>query len=118
MPQGWDFGVLWGVGVIFFFWNSTRDGVWVTYMNGKCNSTIFGSPAPWGLEEGPKVKCIRVNILDGISLGPLGHAQGFGTLGAGGQKIIFWTWKFKLERMNSGQDTLNKKKHNMLLRVI
>ena len=38
----------------FFFPNSTRFGVWVTYMNGTCNSTIFRVPASWGLGEGPK----------------------------------------------------------------
>ena len=56
MPQGWDLGVPWGVvgSKIFFFRNSTRFGVWVTYMNGICNGTIFGVPAPWGPGEGPK----------------------------------------------------------------
>ena len=56
MPQGWDLGVLWGFegSKKYFFWNSTRFGVWVTYMNGTCNSTIFGIPTPWGLGEGPK----------------------------------------------------------------
>ena len=34
--------------------NSTRVGVWVTYMNGTCNGSIFLVPAPWGLGEGPK----------------------------------------------------------------
>ena len=32
--------------------NSTRFGVRVTCMNGTCNGTIFGVPAPWGLGEG------------------------------------------------------------------
>ena len=56
MPQGWDLGVPWGVGEvkIFFFRNSTRFGVGVTYMNGTCTAAIFGVPAPWGLGEGPK----------------------------------------------------------------
>ena len=72
---------------------------------------FFGSPAPWGLWEGPKVKyhlisisksisnifkpkvvCLLTNeryktYQTGFSLGPLGHAKGFGTGGAGGSKI-------------------------------
>ena len=44
----------WGVNFFFFFWNSTRFGVWVTYMNATCTGTIFWVPAPWGLGEGPK----------------------------------------------------------------
>ena len=31
--QGWNWGVPWGPGVISFFQNSTRFGVWVTYIN-------------------------------------------------------------------------------------
>ena len=56
MPQGWDFGgTVGGYGVkIFFFRNSTRFGVWFTYMNGICNGTIFWVRAPWGPGEGPK----------------------------------------------------------------
>ena len=56
MPQGWDLGVPWGVGGVqkLFFPNSTRFGVWVTYMNGTCNGTMFWVPASWGLGEGPK----------------------------------------------------------------
>ena len=49
MPQGWDLGVQ-----KLFFPNSTRFGVWVTYMNGTCNGTIFWVYASWGLGEGPK----------------------------------------------------------------
>ena len=42
MPQGWDLGVPWGLGVPkTFFPNSTRFSVWVTYMNGTCNGTFF-----------------------------------------------------------------------------
>ena len=48
-------GTVGGCGVkIFFFRNSTRFGVCVTYMNGICNGTIFWVPAPWGPGEGPK----------------------------------------------------------------
>ena len=32
-----------------------------TYMNGTCTGAIFGVPAPWGLEEGPKGK-ISLNL--------------------------------------------------------
>ena len=57
MPQGSDLGVprgVWGGGQKISFPNSTRFGVWVTYMNGTCTGTIFWVPAPWGLGEGPK----------------------------------------------------------------
>ena len=56
MPQGWDLGVQWGVGGSKkkFSSNWTFFGVWVTYMNGTCNGTIFWVPASWGLGEGPK----------------------------------------------------------------
>ena len=56
MPQGSDLGVpcgFWGV-KNYFFWNSTRFGVWVTYINGTCTGTIFLVPASWGLGEGTK----------------------------------------------------------------
>ena len=53
MPQGWDLGVPWGGWGVqkLFFQNSTRFGVWVAYMNGTCNGTIFFGPrllGPWG----------------------------------------------------------------------
>ena len=54
MAQGWDGGTVGGCVVNFFFRNSTRFVVWVTYMNGICNGTIFRVPAPWGPGEGPK----------------------------------------------------------------
>ena len=56
MPQGSDLGVPWGVwgSKKFFFRNSTKFGVWVTYMNGTCTGAIFWVPTPWGLGEGPK----------------------------------------------------------------
>ena len=38
----------------FFLGNSTRFGVWVTYINGTCNSTIILVPTPWGPGEGAK----------------------------------------------------------------
>ena len=81
--------------------NSTRFGVWVTYMKGTCTGTIFWVPAPWGLGEGPKgqislnmnykdefkgFKPIFVYLLTneryityqtGFSQGRLGHAQGW-----------------------------------------
>ena len=94
-------GVPCGVGVKFvFFRNSTRFGVWVTYMNGICNGTIFGSPPPGSLGRSQKVKYhliwITKSILKtfkpnfvylltneryiiyqaGFSFGRLGHAQG------------------------------------------
>ena len=61
MPQGWDLGVPWGVlwSKFFFFRNSTRFGVRVTYMNGICNGTIFLGPCPLGPWGGAK----RSNII-------------------------------------------------------
>ena len=60
MPQGWDFGVPWGVGGVlggqkkcFPKFNQILC-VCVTYMNGTCTGAIFWAPAPWGLGEGPK----------------------------------------------------------------
>ena len=51
---------LWGtVGVggpqNFFFRNSARFGVLVTYMNCTCSGTIFLVLSPWGLWEGSKI---------------------------------------------------------------
>ena len=55
MPQGWDFGYHGGLGVQKLFSpNSTRFGVWATYVNGTCNGTIFWVPTSWGLGEEPK----------------------------------------------------------------
>ena len=60
MPQGWDFGVPWGVGGCFggskncFPKFNQILCVCVTYMNGTCTGAIFWAPAPWGLGEGPK----------------------------------------------------------------
>ena len=56
MPQGSDFGVPWGGWAVqnFFFRNSTRFGVWVTYINGTWNSTISLVPTTLGPGEGPK----------------------------------------------------------------
>ena len=102
-------GGCWGQ---FFFRNSTRFGVWVTYMNGICNGTIFWVPTPWGPGEGPKGQIsLKLNYKSismifkpnfvyllsneryityqtGFSFGHLGHAQGWGLgvpWGVGGQ---------------------------------
>ena len=57
------YGYHWGFeGSKFFFRNSTRFGVWVSYMNGTCTGIIFWVPAPWGLGEGPKDQ-ISLNII-------------------------------------------------------
>ena len=111
MPQGSHLGGPWGVGGggLFFFWNSTRFGVWVTYMNGTCIST-------WGLGEGPKgwislnlnykvnfkgfktKLCVSshkwkiYNILDGIFIRAPGSCPGMGlggTVGGWGPKNFF-----------------------------
>ena len=104
---GGTVGGLGGQIFLFFFeiWNSTRFGVWVTYMNGTCTGTIFGSWPPWGLGEGPKGQislnlnykvnfkgfstklCVSshkwkiYNISDGIFIRRLGHAHGGWDLG-------------------------------------
>ena len=55
-PRGRTWGYRGGLGGSknFFFRNSTRFGVWVSYMKGICTGAIFGVPTPWGLREGPK----------------------------------------------------------------
>ena len=57
-PRGGTWGYRGGLGVqnFFFFWNSSRFGVWVTYVNGTCNGTIFGSLPPGAFGRGQKVK--------------------------------------------------------------
>ena len=76
MRQGWDLGVPWGGGGggggtgwewgggQFFFRNSTRFGVLVTYMSGTCTGTIFFGPHPLGPWEGAKRSNIIVNFKD------------------------------------------------------
>ena len=57
----------------------------------------------------PNFVCLLTNeryktYKTGFSLGPLGHAQGLGTWGAGGQKFNFLNmimWHIKLKGMNS-----------------
>ena len=99
----------------YFFPNSTRFGVCVTYMNGTCNGTIFLFPTSWGLGEGPKgqislnlnynvnfkdfytkLRCLLTNeryktYQTGFSFGHLGHVcPRVWDLGcAGGQKFNF-----------------------------
>ena len=110
-------GTVWGLGVkIFLFRNSTKFGVWVTYMNGTCTGAIFWVPTPWGLGEGPKGQislnlnykvnfkgfktklCVSshkwniYNISDGIFIRPPGSSPGVGLgvpWGVGGKKKIF-----------------------------
>ena len=118
MPQGSDLGVPWGVwgSKFFLFRNSTKFGVWVTYMNGTCTGAIFWVPTPWGLGEGPKGQislnlnykvnfkgfktklCVSshkwniYNISDGIFIRPPGSSPGVGLgvpWGVGGKKKIF-----------------------------
>ena len=62
-PQGWDIWVSGGMGGVrqvknLFFQNSTKFGVWVTHMNGLCNSAFF---YPWPL--GPLGGAKRSNII-------------------------------------------------------
>ena len=118
MPQGSDLGVPWGVwgSKFFLFRNSTKFGVWVTYMNGTCTGAIFWVPTPWGLGEGPKGQislnlnykvnfkgfktklCVSshkwniYNISDGIFIRPPGSSPGVGLgvpWGVGGKKNFF-----------------------------
>ena len=58
--QGWGLGVPWGLGVKFFFRNSTRFGVRVTYMNGTCTGTMFWVPTPWALGMGQKFNFLNM----------------------------------------------------------
>ena len=55
-------GTVGGWGVNFFFQNSTRVGVRVTYMNGTCNGTIFWVLAP-PPQLGPWGGAKRSNII-------------------------------------------------------
>ena len=52
---------------ICFFQNSTRFGVWVTYINGTCNGTIVLVPTPGALGRGQKVKYHIISITMSIS---------------------------------------------------
>ena len=57
MPQGWDFGVPWGVGESKNCFPKF-DQIWcVSYLH-ECHMLrhYFWVPAPWGLGEGPKDK--------------------------------------------------------------
>ena len=56
MPKGWDLGVPWevGGGKQNVFQNSTSFGLYVTYMNGTCNGTLFRSPTTGAFGEEPK----------------------------------------------------------------
>ena len=100
-------------------------------MNGTRNSKIFSSPPPPGtLGTGQRSNMIKSQLIitesisnifkpnfvclltneryktyqTGFPFGPLGHAQGFGTLGAWGEKLNFLNmimWIIKLKGMNS-----------------
>ena len=79
MRQGWDLGGTvggWGCQNFFFFQNSFRFGVWVTYMNGTCTDTIFWVPAPWGLGEGSKIKFLNM-VMWHIKLKGMGSIPGY-----------------------------------------
>ena len=137
MPQGSDLGVQWGVE-----WskkkirNSTRFGVWVTYINGTCNSTFFRSPPPG---EGPKGQislslnhkvnfkdfltklCVSShnwkirNISDVIfilSPGLCPRGGTWGTMGAGGP--IFFSPKFNQIWCVSYLHEWHMQRHNFL----
>ena len=52
---------------MFFFPNSTRFRVRVTYMNGTYNGTFFLGPVTWGLGEGPKGQIYLISITKSIS---------------------------------------------------
>ena len=96
-------------------------------MNGTCNSTIFWVPPPGALGRGQRSSIIKSKLLSqfqiflnqtlclslqmqdikhntGFSLGPLGHAQGFGTWRCWASKFYFLNmvmWHIKLKGMNS-----------------
>ena len=62
------------------FKNLTRFGVWVTYMNGTCTSTIFGSTPPGALGRGQKFNFLNMVMLHikfkGMSSRP-GYTENF-----------------------------------------
>ena len=58
MPQGWDLGVLWGVGGVNIFFSEIH-----SYMNGTCNSTIFGPLPPGALGRGQRSNIIKSQLL-------------------------------------------------------
>ena len=63
MPQGWDLGVLWGVGGQKFFFPKFNQ-IWCLSYLYKCHMQqhhFFWVPAPWGLGEGPKCQ-ISLNL--------------------------------------------------------
>ena len=70
MPQGWDLGVLWGVGGPFFF-SPKFNQIWcVSYLHQwHMQRHNFFVPTPWGPGEGPKGQIslnlnYRVNFKD------------------------------------------------------
>ena len=117
--QTWGYQGVLGGPKKFFSRNSTRFGVWVTYINGTCNSTIFLGPrllGPWGVAKRSNIiksqitksisKIFKLNFVcllanercktykTGFSFDPwVMHAPGFGTWWCWGVKnLIFWTW--------------------------
>ena len=117
MPQGWDLGVPWGLGGIFF---PKFNQIWcVSYLH-ECHKQWhhFLGPAPWGLGERPKgqislnlnyksiskiFKPTFVHLLTneryityqaGFSFAPLDHARGGTWWYRGGWDSIFFSPKF------------------------
>ena len=78
-----------GVWVKCFFLNSTRFGVWVTYMKGTCTSAIFWVPTPWGLGETSKFNFLNMVMwhikFKGMSSRP-GYTENFNLWSN------WWTW--------------------------
>ena len=75
MPRSGTWWYHGGLGAkIFFFRNSTRFGLLVTYMNSTCTSTIFWSPAPGALGRGQKFNFLNMVVwhikLKGMSSRP------------------------------------------------
>ena len=62
MPQGWDLGVPWGIGVNFSS-SEIQPELLCELLTGMAHATAlsFGSLPPWGLGEGPKGK-ISLNL--------------------------------------------------------
>ena len=71
---------------MFFFLNSKRFGVWVTYMNATCNGTNFCQFQSFSNQT----LCIFwqmkniYNISDAIFIRPPGSCPGVGLVGTGG----------------------------------
>ena len=115
MPEGWDFGVVWGLGGQHFFFLKFNKSWYVSYLHEwhMQQHNFLGSPAPWGLWKESKVKYHYISITKSIQFflnqtlcvfsqmkdiehirrdfhwAPWVMPKGLGLGGTGGQKINF-----------------------------